>query len=55
IAGVFGHPVTASGGVTNMDDLRALDAVRGSIEGVITGRAIYEGSLDLKEALAFCG
>ena len=54
LSGVFGHPVTASGGVTNMDDLRNLAAVAGAIEGVITGRAIYEGSLPLEEALEFC-
>jgi phosphoribosylformimino-5-aminoimidazole carboxamide ribotide isomerase len=44
-------PIIASGGVTNLDDIRALCAVaEEGIEGVITGRAIYEGSLDLKEA-----
>ncbi|MBU2713088.1 1-(5-phosphoribosyl)-5-[(5-phosphoribosylamino)methylideneamino]imidazole-4-carboxamide isomerase [Zooshikella harenae] len=48
-------PVIASGGITNMDDIRALSAVadRG-ILGAITGRAIYEGTLDLAEAQAFC-
>lgn len=54
IAKVFRNPVTASGGVTNMDDLRNLAHVAAAIEGVITGRAIYEGSLPLEEALAFC-
>lgn len=54
MATVFGNPVTASGGVTNMDDLRNLAAVASSIEGVITGRAVYEGSLPLEEALDFC-
>lgn len=44
-------PVIASGGVTNMDDIQALAAVAvEGIEGAITGRAIYEGTLDLKEA-----
>lgn len=40
-------PVIASGGITNLDDIRALcgEAHRG-IEGAITGRAIYEGTLD---------
>jgi phosphoribosylformimino-5-aminoimidazole carboxamide ribotide isomerase len=28
--------------------------VADSIEGVITGRAVYEGTLDLEEALALC-
>ncbi len=47
-------PVVAAGGVTNMDDVRAL-APLGSkgLEGIITGRAIYVGTLDVKEALAF--
>lgn len=54
MAGVFGNPVTASGGVTNMDDLRRLAEVAECIEGVITGRAVYEGTLPLEEALAFC-
>jgi phosphoribosylformimino-5-aminoimidazole carboxamide ribotide isomerase len=48
-------PVIASGGVTNMDDIRALKAVAAKgILGAITGRAIYENTLDLSEAQAFC-
>jgi phosphoribosylformimino-5-aminoimidazole carboxamide ribotide isomerase len=44
-------PVIASGGVTNLDDVRRLCAVEGEgIEGVITGRAIYEGTLDFAAA-----
>jgi phosphoribosylformimino-5-aminoimidazole carboxamide ribotide isomerase len=46
-------PVVASGGVSNLDDirnLRPLEAV--GVEGVITGRALYSGALDLKAALA---
>ena len=54
IASAFGHPVIASGGVATIDDVRALRAVADSIEGVITGRAVYEGPLDLEEALALC-
>lgn len=48
-----GIPVIASGGVTNLDDIRGLAEVadRG-ILGAITGRAIYEGSLDIAEAQA---
>ena len=46
-------PVIASGGVKDLDDIKALCAVAAEgIAGAITGRAIYEGSLDLKEALA---
>lgn len=44
-------PVIASGGITNMDDIRALGAVADDgIMGAITGRAIYEGTLDFAEA-----
>lgn len=45
--------VIASGGVSSLDDLRALKTRRGSgIVGVISGRAIYDGRLDLAEGLA---
>ncbi len=54
MAEVFAHPVIASGGVSTMDDLRKLSAVADSIEGVITGRAVYEHTLDVSEALDFC-
>ncbi|MEY3018623.1 MAG: 1-(5-phosphoribosyl)-5-[(5-phosphoribosylamino)methylideneamino]imidazole-4-carboxamide isomerase [Pseudomonadota bacterium] len=48
-------PVIASGGITNMDDIRALQAVSAQgIMGAITGRAIYEGTLDVAEAQAYC-
>lgn len=44
-------PVIASGGITSIDDIRALCAVEDEgIIGAITGRAIYEGTLDLAEA-----
>ena len=40
-------PVIASGGIRNLDDVRALAEVAGEgIIGAITGRAVYEGSLD---------
>jgi len=46
-----GIEVIASGGVTNIEDVRALANVADSgICGAITGRAIYEGTLDLAEA-----
>ena len=54
MANVFGNPVTASGGVANLDDIVRLGSVAGSIEGVIAGRAVYEGSLDVAEAVAAC-
>lgn len=54
MAEAFGAPVIASGGVRDIEDIRRLAAVSGSIEGVIAGRAIYEGTLDLKEAIRSC-
>jgi len=46
-------PVIASGGLNNVDDVKALCAVENEgIIGVITGRAVYEGTLDFKEAQA---
>lgn len=48
-------PVIASGGITNMDDIRALvDREEAGILGAITGRAIYEGTLDIVEAQHYC-
>lgn len=49
LAAHCGIPVIASGGVTNLDDVRLLKGQPG-ILGAITGRAIYEGSLNLREA-----
>lgn len=46
-------PVIASGGIGSLDDIRALCAVESEgIIGAITGRAIYEGSLDFAAARA---
>ncbi len=51
LARAINIPVIASGGITNMDDIHALGAVAGDgIMGAITGRAIYEGTLDFVEA-----
>ncbi len=46
-------PVIASGGVSSMDDLRAIKASGAPLDGAISGRALYEGKLDLAEAVAF--
>ncbi len=55
LAEACGIPVIASGGVTNMDDIRALKAVAArGVLGAITGRAIYEGTLDLAAAQQYC-
>ena len=43
-------PVVASGGIRTLDDVRALCRVADEgIVGAITGRAIYEGTLDFAE------
>ncbi|HEY7773851.1 MAG TPA: 1-(5-phosphoribosyl)-5-[(5-phosphoribosylamino)methylideneamino]imidazole-4-carboxamide isomerase [Marinagarivorans sp.] len=50
-------PVIASGGITDITDIRALLAASdegAGICGAITGRAIYEDTLDLAEAQALC-
>jgi phosphoribosylformimino-5-aminoimidazole carboxamide ribotide isomerase len=48
-------PVIASGGVTNMDDIENLARVaKQGVIGAITGRAIYEGTLDVKAAQDLC-
>ena len=49
-------PVIASGGVKGLDDIRMLALHAGEgIEGVITGRALYDGRLDLATAIAMAG
>ncbi|MEO1686939.1 MAG: HisA/HisF-related TIM barrel protein, partial [Pseudomonadota bacterium] len=45
-------PVIASGGVSSLDDLRALKASGAPLNGVISGRALYDGRLDPAEAAA---
>lgn len=57
-AKAVGVPVIASGGVSDLADIdRLLPLARDGIIGVITGRAIYEGTLDLAAAIrrAACG
>jgi len=55
VAEAAGIPVIASGGVASLDDIKALQAVSAQgILGAITGRAIYEGTLDVAEAQRWC-
>jgi len=45
-------PVIASGGVTTLDDLRAIQAMENKgVAGAIIGRALYDGTIDLSKAL----
>ena len=46
-------PLIASGGVTTLDHISELLTIEASgVEGIIIGRALYEKTIDLKEALA---
>lgn len=45
-------PVIASGGVSSIADLIALRDCGAGLNGAISGRALYDGAIDLKEALA---
>ena len=54
LADAVNIPIIASGGVTNMGDLIALQKIEESgVNGVITGRAIYEGTLDFAKGQAY--
>lgn len=44
--------IIASGGIRNMEDIRTLAGMK--LYGAICGKSIYEGTLDLHEAIAFC-
>lgn len=50
MASVSSVPVIASGGVTDVDDIARLRAL--NIVGVVVGRALYEGTIDLSDAIA---
>ena len=45
-------PVIASGGVSSLEDLRALRDCGAALDGAISGRALYDGKLDLDEGIA---
>ena len=45
-------PVIASGGVSSLADLQALKDCNAPLNGAISGRALYDGAIDLAEALA---
>ena len=55
MARAFGHPVVASGGVASVADIERLAPVASSIEGVIAGRAIYEGRSTSPRRRRVCG
>ncbi|MCG7519215.1 1-(5-phosphoribosyl)-5-[(5-phosphoribosylamino)methylideneamino]imidazole-4-carboxamide isomerase [Ruegeria sp. Ofav3-42] len=51
LASAVSIPVIASGGVSSLDDLIALRDCGVELNGAISGRALYDGALDLAEAL----
>ena len=54
LARAISIPVIASGGVSSMEDLVALQQAGGDLlEGAISGRAVYDGAIDPGEAVAF--
>jgi phosphoribosylformimino-5-aminoimidazole carboxamide ribotide isomerase len=56
MARAAGHPVIASGGVSSLEDIRAIRALEGQgVAGAIVGRALYEGTLTLEDALRAAG
>ena len=51
----LGFPVIASGGVTTLDDVRRLSEVHKqhpNLVGAIIGRAVYEGTIAVEDAIA---
>jgi len=53
VARAITTPLIVSGGVETLQDIRAVQALAPyGVIGVITGRALYEGTLDLAEAVA---
>lgn len=48
-------PVIASGGITSLEDLRAVRSIGPKIEGAIVGKALYDGKLDLGATVAALG
>ena len=51
LADAISIPVIASGGVSSLADLLALKGCGTALNGVISGRALYDGALDLSAAL----
>jgi len=52
LANAVSIPVIASGGVSSLDDLRALKNSGAALDGAISGRALYDGKIDLAQAVA---
>ncbi|MGE0468060.1 MAG: 1-(5-phosphoribosyl)-5-[(5-phosphoribosylamino)methylideneamino]imidazole-4-carboxamide isomerase [Nitrospira sp.] len=55
IVGCSPFPVIASGGITRLEDLRAVQSLGAKIEGAIVGKALYDGKLDYQAAITALG
>jgi len=55
IVGCSPFPVIASGGITSLEDLRAVQSLGAKIEGAIVGKALYDGKLDYQIAITALG
>ncbi len=44
-------PIIASGGVSTLDDIKAIKALGSKVEGIILGKSLYEGKIDLRQAI----
>ncbi|MFA5060247.1 MAG: 1-(5-phosphoribosyl)-5-[(5-phosphoribosylamino)methylideneamino]imidazole-4-carboxamide isomerase [Candidatus Omnitrophota bacterium] len=47
-------PVIASGGVSNLEDIKSLKKLGSHLWGAIVGKALYEGNFELKDAISLC-
>ncbi|MCI8469098.1 MAG: 1-(5-phosphoribosyl)-5-[(5-phosphoribosylamino)methylideneamino]imidazole-4-carboxamide isomerase [Eggerthellaceae bacterium] len=54
MAEAFGNPVIVSGGIATAADILALRPIADAVEGVIAGRAVYEGTLSVADGVAAC-
>ena len=52
VAELSPFPVIASGGISRVEDLLAVQALRPQVEGAIVGKALYDGKLDYRAAVA---
>lgn len=50
----FRNPVIVSGGISSLADIQKLAQIEDAIEGVIAGRAVYEGAFSVADAVAVC-
>jgi phosphoribosylformimino-5-aminoimidazole carboxamide ribotide isomerase len=55
MVGLSSFPVIASGGISRVEDLRAVQALGPRVEGAIVGKALYDGKLDYRTALVALG